>query len=189
MQFVDGENLTISSQRMLENSGYQIKESNQHRRNCFLWPGVHPNNNPFGRPEFSELAPIRSFYYTSCVGSEEALDEVRDQLWTLRFEPHVFKKDKQSQKTKGVDIALTKDMLSHAFRGNYEIARLFAGDGDYVPLVEEVKRLGKRVEVCFVGSATSPALNLATDVFKDITADVQNWGFDSKNSLQLGKGA
>jgi len=28
--------------------------------------------------------------------------------------------------------ALTKDMLSHAFRDNYEVAVLVAGDGDYV---------------------------------------------------------
>jgi uncharacterized LabA/DUF88 family protein len=62
---------------------------------------------------------------------------------------NVFKKDKQGRKTKGVDITLTRDMLSHAFRGNYDVARLIAGDGDYLPLIEEVKRLGKRVQVCF----------------------------------------
>lgn len=78
-------------------------------------------------------------------------------------------------------------MLSHAFRGNYEIARLFAGDGDYIPLIEEVKRLGKRVEVCFIGSATNPVLKLASDVSRNITSEVQNWGFDTKNSAQIEK--
>src|SRR4051794_12186407 len=44
---------------------------------------------------------------------------------------------------KGVDISLTKDMLVQAFLGNYDIAVLVAADGDYLPVVEEVKRLGK----------------------------------------------
>ena len=40
-------------------------------------------------------------------------------------------------------------MLSHAFRDNYEVAVLVAGDGDYVPVVQEVQRLGKIVFVWF----------------------------------------
>ena len=67
------------------------------------------------------------------------------------------------------------------------MARLFAGDGDYVPLVEEVKRLGKRVELCFIGCATNPALKLAADAFKDLTSDIQCWGLDGKNSVQIEK--
>jgi uncharacterized LabA/DUF88 family protein len=67
-----------------------------------------------------------------------------------------------------VDIALTKGMLSHAFLGNYQAAVLVAGDGDYVPLVQEVKRLGKRVTVAFfVGEAygLNPELRLIADEF------------------------
>ena len=44
-------------------------------------------------------------------------------------------------RAKGVDIALTKDLLSHAFLDNYDAVVLVAGDGDYVPVVEELKRL------------------------------------------------
>jgi uncharacterized LabA/DUF88 family protein len=85
----------------------------------------------------------RANYYTSVVGDADKLNKVAKRLWALGFDPHVFKKARQEEKAKGVDIALTKDMLSHAFRNNYEIAVLYAGDGDYVPLVEEVKSLGK----------------------------------------------
>jgi len=48
---------------------------------------------------------------------------------------------------------------------------LIAGDGDYVPLVEEVKHLGKRVLVIFFSedSGLSPALKLAADDFFDWT--------------------
>jgi uncharacterized LabA/DUF88 family protein len=81
------------------------------------------------------------------VGDDPTLDSVRKQISGLGFNPVVFKRDSDQKKAKGVDIALTKDMLSHAFRDNYQIAVLVAGDGDYVPLVEEVKRLGKLVDV------------------------------------------
>ena len=35
-----------------------------------------------------------------------------------------------TRRSKGVDIILTKDMLSHAFPGNFDAALLVAGDGD-----------------------------------------------------------
>ena len=56
---------------------------------------------------------------------------------------------KPAAKAKGVDIALTTDMLSNAFLGNYDVAVLVAGDGDYVPLVEQAfggERLLARVD-------------------------------------------
>ena len=64
------------------------------------------------------------------------------------------------------EIALTTDMLSHGYRTNYDVAVLFAGDGDYVPLVEEVKRLGKVVYIMFLqGSGVNNELRLASDTF------------------------
>ena len=46
------------------------------------------------------------------------------------------------------------------------------GDGDYVPLVEEVKRLGKIVVCVFfdVGNGLSPALKIACDEFRSTAA-------------------
>ena len=92
---------------------------------------------------------IRTSYYTSMVGDSGAILETKDQLFTLGFSPNVFKKGRQSQKAKGVDIALTKDMLSHAYQSDYDPAILVGGDRDYVPLVEKVKSLGKRVHIAF----------------------------------------
>jgi hypothetical protein len=45
-------------------------------------------------------------------------------LWELGFSPEVFKKDKQTDKANGVDLSLTKDMLSHAFMNHYDAAVL-----------------------------------------------------------------
>jgi uncharacterized LabA/DUF88 family protein len=87
-------------------------------------------------------------------------------LWELGFQPEVFKKSKQDQKAKGVDIALAKDFLGNAYNHNYDVAVLIAGDGDYVPLVAEVKRLGKVVYVAFFrdkGFGLSEDLELSSD--------------------------
>lgn len=174
MQFVDGENLTIRGQSLLDSGKVdRLPQSARYYKDVFLWPGSDPR--ALGSPRFSELAPVRSFYYTSLAGDDDLRNQVRGQLWTLGFEPHVFKKAKQSLKAKGVDIALTKDMLSHGFRNNYDIAQLIAGDGDYVPLVEEVKRLGKRVVIRFFEESTHPELKLAVDHFEDIRHVLMNW--------------
>jgi uncharacterized LabA/DUF88 family protein len=87
----------------------------------------------------------------------------------MSFHPEVFKKPRTRERAKGVDIALTKDLLSHAYNDNYDATVLVAGDGDYVPLVNEVKRLGKLVYVVFF-SATglSPDLRLASDRFFEL---------------------
>ena len=54
----------------------------------------------------------------------------------------------------------------HAFLNNYDAAVLIAGDGDYVPLVQEVKRLGKVVYLeFFEHCGLSPDLHLAADLF------------------------
>jgi len=120
---------------------------------------------------------VRAYYYTSLMGDEARLTEIRQALWSLGFQPEVFKKQKKEEKAKGVDIALAKDFLSHAFLGNYDVAVLIAGDGDYVPLVSEVKRLGKVVYVTFFASSgLSPELRLASDMFFDWTPFfLQKW--------------
>lgn len=114
----------------------------------------------FHEVPFRESA-TRAYYYTSAVGDGDKITFVRRQLRALGFDPQVFKKPTGSAKSKGVDITLTKDMLAHAFQDHYDIAMLIAGDGDYVPLIEEVKRHGKNVYVCFFAE---PGLGLAEEV-------------------------
>jgi uncharacterized LabA/DUF88 family protein len=69
---------------------------------------------------------IRAHYYTSVTGDTEKANSIRNSLWNIRFTPHVFWK-KKNTKSKGVDIALTTDLLSNAYRDNYDAAVLCAG--------------------------------------------------------------
>jgi len=178
MVFVDGENFTIRGQELASRKALELREGEYYSKDTFLWvpnSGAHTHFNS----DYLQVTPqpIRSFYYTSVVGDAQRMLDIRGRLWALRFQPVVFEKKKQQDKAKGVDIALTKDMLTNAFLNNYDVAVLFAGDGDYVPVVEEVKRLGRIVDLVFFASnGLNDSLRLACDSFRDITdVFVSNW--------------
>src|SRR5262245_6026602 len=164
MAFVDGENLTLRGQEVAKRDKRNLHDSTEYERDVFLWFRI---GTPPRHPDWTRLTTwlqpdaIRAHYYTSAVGDDDALAKIRERLREIGFDPHVFKRDPKRNRSKGVDIALTKDMLSHAFLNNYDAAVLVAGDGDYMPLVEEVKRLGKIVYVAFFtgdGAGLNPDL-------------------------------
>ena len=69
---------------------------------------------------------------------------------------------------KGVDTLMAVDMLVGAFSGLFDIAVLVAGDADFVPVVEEVKRRGVMVAVAGVRSSLADDLLRAADRFIDM---------------------
>jgi len=82
--------------------------------------------------------------------------------------PKVFRKAKRSAKSKGVDINLTIDMLNHAYHDDFDLAYLISGDGDFIPLIETVMRLGKRVYVLALSSGLNPQIPVSVDEFECI---------------------
>jgi hypothetical protein len=172
MCFIDGENLTARAQRIERDREVHLEEGPWYVRDTFLWfpqmdvldvilstAGVTvPHHNP-----------ARSYYYASVRGDQVKLQETREKLRALGFQPEVFSRSKDDTKSKGLDLSIARDILSHAFRDNYDVMVLIAGDGDYVPLLEEVKRLGK---ICIVGffekEGLNPELRLAADQFAPI---------------------
>jgi len=123
-------------------------------------------------PVSLEPTAIRAYYNTSVVGDEQRFKLVEQSLWQNGFLAKVFKKQKQQTKSKGVDIALATDFISNAFLNNYDVAVLIAGDADYIPMVNEVKRIGKLVYVVFFHGKNlglSLDLHLASDQFLHIS--------------------
>lgn len=171
MLFVDGENLTIRAQKLAEQKTIEFPKGRVYSKDVFIWMPETRATDPFMFRGRTDQPAIRAHYYTSVVGDDVRVNSVELALRALGFQPEVFKKDKQEEKAKGVDVALTKDLLSHAFRDNYDTAVLIAGDGDYVPLVEEVKRLGKVVCVTFFmgqNLGLNEKLHLASDILFDM---------------------
>jgi uncharacterized LabA/DUF88 family protein len=182
MLFVDGENLTIRGQEFASANTLKLTEGPYFKKDAFLWMA---NARPLALPDYNtevyalEECGLRSYYYTSVVGSTDVLDDVEQRLWTIGFTPKVFKKQSQERKSKGVDIALCTDMLTHAFQNHFDAAILLAGDGDYRPLIGRVKSLGKIVFVWFFTNqkhGLNPKLKIASDQFLSLDSQfVRNW--------------
>jgi uncharacterized LabA/DUF88 family protein len=68
-----------------------------------------------------------------------------------------------------VDIALTTEALSLAAEGRTEASVIMSGDGDFVPVVEAMKRLGQTVMVAAFRSTTNPERIIAADDYVDLT--------------------
>ena len=185
MTFVDGENLTIEGEKVAKSDDIKLIQGDFWRPREFLWFPVARGSAWSGPPEPNHatvgnavqryigntevrLAPqgIRATYYTAVQGSDPDLTVVEETIWKMGFDPAVFKKPK-GRASKGVDITMTRDVLTHAFQGNLDLVVLMTGDADYIPLVEEVKRLGKRVHISFFGEGQglSPELRRAADSF------------------------
>ena len=113
---------------------------------------------------------IRATYYTYAVGSSNMINDIQNELRNMYFKmdnksvlpnrltPCVFKKDKKTRKTKGVDIKKTVDILSNVYQDNLDTAFLVAGDGDYLPLIKEIRRFGKQIYLAFFTSGLNDNL-------------------------------
>jgi hypothetical protein len=141
MLFIDGENLTIRAQNLAEKQGVALDDAKQfpvYRKNVYFWPaGCKPHLHAWTNRGYVAAYGERCYYYTCTPGDGLERERVHDALMECGFSPVVFHKPKSDKKAKGVDIALTKDMLMHAFFGNYEIAVLVSG-GQSLPPQEGV---------------------------------------------------
>ena len=70
---------------------------------------------------------------------------------------------KRKARQKGVDVQIAVDMLAGAFGGAFDIAVLVAGDADFVPVVEEVKRRGVMVVVAAESQSLADDLRRVAD--------------------------
>ncbi len=173
MIFIDGENFLARFEAMLKDG--RTAESNvSHVPNCYLW---HPRVCRFRAWDLLRVA-----YYTTCVGDDDKVRTFAGEIAEVRYEylrpsklldygflvPRVFKKPQKSKKTASVDINISIDMLRHAYARNVEAVLLLTGDGDYIPLIEEVMRHGVTVYVAAFSLGCHPDLPSAADEFVDL---------------------
>ena len=163
MIFVDGENLTIRFQELLGEK--QPEPHVKYLRDVFVW------SRYANIAHHVNCEVIRKYYYTSVQGDDNREKEVLGILKKAGIEsPIIFKKPK-GRSSKRVDISLNVDMLNHAQKNHYDIAILVAGDDDYLPLVQSVKKEGKRVVLWFFeeSKGLSEDLKMEADYFFDIS--------------------
>ncbi len=129
--FVDGSNLYAAAKALGFDIDYKILHTEFARRGIFY----------------------RAFYYTALLDSQDysAIRPLVDWLdyngWQMETKPaKEFVDSMGRRKVKGnMDIELVCDAIEQA--AHYDHAVIFSGDGDFVPLVKLLKRMGKYVSV------------------------------------------
>ena len=176
--FADGENLVHRFQDMCKD-GRKPKPEVIHVKDVLVW---HPE---IMLSFYSDVTRVS--YYQTVVGDEMKLQEVKQRIcdvsysydyssstendqWRGSLFPRVFKKEGKSSKSKSVDINLTVDMMRYAASTQIDVLFLLSGDGDYLPLIEELGRHGKQVWLGAFSKGLNKNLRFAADEFIDLDA-------------------
>jgi len=170
MLFADGENLTMRYQDTIA-GGRSPRKSVVHLPDTFVWTERITHRRYTGLPNIA-----RVYYYTSVTGDDDQVQETKERLCAQSFAsplsgeahiaqvvPIVFKKLKKSSKTRNVDIQIVIDVMRFAFSGGIDRVYLASGDGDYLPLIQEVMRRGVQVELLAFKSGLNPRLKASVD--------------------------
>lgn len=170
----DGENLVARYEASI-NNGATAAGSPFYIPGTLVW---HPNITTW-----QSMDVVRAAYYTTQVGDDQKLAETCKDIFQYSYAykssadgsrrhgklcPHVFKKERKSQKTKSVDINLTIDALRHTYNDSLDTLIILTGDGDYIPLIQEVMRQGKKVIVGAFSDGLNPGLRHIADEFIDL---------------------
>lgn len=158
MFFIDGENLVMRYQDMIKQGYIPFPINNvlhYYRKDVFVWT----TNIPFPsfNPRFTGIDIVRAYLYTSFQGDEVKQKQIESEIRSIKIGnfsnyginhtlfPVTFRKRRQNEKAKGVDISLTVDMLSQTFNNNVDVVCFFSGDGDFLPVLKEVVDHGKQI--------------------------------------------
>jgi len=103
---------------------------------------------------------IRTYYYNSPIDRNMNEEEYRKQQKFFErikridcFEIKLGRlqnNEDGSKKEKGTDVNIAVDMITKAYKDQYDVAILISGDADLAQVVQEVKDLAKHVELVVV---------------------------------------
>ena len=138
----------------------------------------------FSRKLLNRRQLVRIYYYNARVGQKQEPELYKQQqaflagidaipYTELRLGRLVYTNQWPSVPPyeKGTDVQLATDMITHSYKGNYDVAILVAGDNDFAGAVQAVKDNGKHVEVALFGKqGTSRQLRDAADRIITINA-------------------
>jgi len=152
--FIDGSNLyhSVKGTFQIHDNQVDFAKLIEILKNKRLLIGVYYYNAPLDRGYnfeiyrkqqkfFSELRKIPGFHVVLCN-----MRKIRKSDGTYEFA------------VKGDDINLATDMLSFAYENVYDTAILVSGDGDFVPVIKKVQKLGKKVENAYFSVSRSDFL-------------------------------
>ena len=184
---VDGENLAIRYRAMIKDD-YEPKDNVIHERDEFLWsPDLFQHHNTM-----KDI--LRISYFTCVTGDRVRLEELKDQIGNTEYSytlgligrgtgnsiygddtlsiigkgtinTRIFTKLK-GQKSKKVDIAMVIDAFNYSLLENIDEIHLMAGDSDYIPVIQEIMRRGKKVTVSSFSSGVKDEMKHIPDTYQ-----------------------
>jgi hypothetical protein len=172
MYFVDGENLVFRYQTMIASGRIPVQHRVIHHQDVFVWA------KGLLSPAYARADVRRVTYYTSAVGSDDQIKQIRNRLGSLTFygtegggawpfthTPRVFKKPAKTHRSRLVDVSLSIDVLHQVYGGHAQDIGIISGDGDFLPLIVAAKNGGARVTVLAFSDGLSPELQHEADAF------------------------
>lgn len=114
-----------------------------------------------GRPRAAAIAFVVDSPDTPRDKHDAFGNSLRAQGWELREKRAKVRHD--GSRKADWDMGLAMEILDHV--DELDVVVIGSGDGDFVPLVKRLRRLGKRVEVASFRASTDEALIAAVDGF------------------------
>ena len=153
--------------------GSHPKDNVLHIRDRFLWsPDI---------TMWSQLDIVRMNYFTSATCDHDEIERLEQtiagttftciggqHLGVARLLPHVHKKPNSSRKTKVVDVDLTVAAMRAALTMPVDGILIATGDGDYLPLLDEITRSSKQAYLAAFSSGLEPSLKTRVEQFIDL---------------------
>ncbi|MBS3965887.1 MAG: NYN domain-containing protein [Truepera sp.] len=119
-------------------------------------------------------APLTDDYDTELrEGQHRFFDSLRRIPYVTVRLGRLHRRNDGSLVEKGIDVAIAVESLSLAWENAYDTALLVSGDGDYVELVEAIKRKGKHVECAMFKNQSAGVLLEFVDRFHPL--DELSW--------------
>lgn len=129
------------------------------------------------RPGNPTIVLMRTTYYDAKPDKEAEVPAQLREYWDavellpdteLGFGSLRGGRGKRSPRQKGVDTLIAVDMLVGAYNRIFDVAILIAGDADFVPVVDEVRRRGIMVILAADERSLAQDLRRAADRFVSI---------------------
>jgi uncharacterized LabA/DUF88 family protein len=155
--FIDGANMFHASSNLKIKINYkkliEILRKDRWLLRAYFYTGVPTGNLP--KEIYEDYKKQKGF-----------LNELQNLGIKVKTIP--LKKTPEGFIEKGIDILIATDMVSLAFRNAYDTAILVSGDSDYIPVIEEIQSLGKRVENASFKRESSYNLRKVCDDFLEL---------------------
>ena len=161
--FIDGSNLYNGMRENLSNTRVNLGELIEQLRGGRYLVRCYYYNAPLTDDYDHELREGQARFFESLR---------RIPYVTVRL-GRLHRRSDGSLVEKGIDVSIAVEALSLAFNDGYDETVIVSGDGDYVELVEAIKRHGKQVEIAMFRNQSAGILMEHADVFRPL--DELDW--------------